>query len=98
MGDMATSKKRQTNKRPYWVVQIEFIDHARCAGNNTGPVKCLVWGLLYDETPTHYKVCSWASGCDLEAEDTDTYAILKIRTLKIRRLSRVTLWDIDRMI
>lgn len=81
-------------KKSYWVVQVEFMDHAKCTGGSeVSPVPCLVWGLLYDETKTHYKLCSWASDKNPESEQSDRYAILKKSNVKIRRLSRVQLWE-----
>ena len=69
------------------IVQIEFLDHmSGDADVLSGPAKCVAWGLLVEETKTHYRVISWL--CDGEADSADStgFIILKGPFVRVRQL------------
>jgi len=73
----------------YKVVQIEFLDHVYSSHGKRGPSKCLIWGVLFDETQDSYFVCPWATDKDPTNDDSDVYTIVKHPGVKVKKIGEI---------
>lgn len=68
-----------------WLVRIDFLDHSQCQGPAI-LIPCTVFGLLYEEHPLAYLVCTWVSDGEVDGMNSETYAILKHEGIKVDRI------------
>lgn len=71
------------------VVEIRFLDHAQCMGEDVTPIPITVYGLLIKETEDAYHVASWLTGNVLNGDQNEGFAIVKHKGIKLRVLAKI---------
>lgn len=69
------------------LVIATFLDHAMTNGTDMNPVRCEVVGFLVKEDKDAIYLASWICDDKLNTTDTEIFAIVKHKALKLRRLN-----------
>jgi hypothetical protein len=68
------------------LVHISFLDHAMDTSDKAAPIECDVFGVLYKEDKKAYYVASWVCGKDPFDHNSETFVVVKMPGVKIKRL------------
>jgi len=68
------------------LVEVTFLDHAMVSGDNLEPCYCKAIGWIVKEDKNCIYLASWVTDQDINSSDTECYAIVKHRGMKIVRL------------
>lgn len=75
-----------SRKKQNPVVHISFLDHAANSGSSNTPAPIDLFGVLYKEDKDCYYIASWICDHAPTSADSDTYAVVKHPSVKIRKL------------